>query len=167
MSEPSSTAYICSDSFGIDDATTSVFDDANGSTKEPGACFVNLLQPLSQREKSKMIVGNHFITILFPGDRFEEMGPCSRTFFSDTGFTCWQLLEHIYTFYQENMSTSEIELAIHTDSRHADRLRSMYSTKEALEVKRIEFLGSRKSFQMLKHVPGKHFKNVCELLTRA
>lgn len=167
MSEPSSTAYICSDSSGIDDAKASVLVDANVSLKELGACFVNLLQPLSEREKSKMIFENHFITILFQVDRFGEMGPCSRTFFSNTGFTCAQLLDHIYTFYQENMSTSEIELAIHTDSRHADRLRSMYSTKEVVEVKRIDFLGSRKSFQMLKRVPGDHNKNVYELLTRS
>ncbi|KAL4571160.1 hypothetical protein LXL04_017911 [Taraxacum kok-saghyz] len=156
MSEPSSTAYICSDSFNF-----------NESTKEPDACFVNFLQPLSEREKSELIFGNHFITILFRVDRFREMGPFSRTFFSDTGFTCLQLLHHIYTFYQENMTTSEIELAIHTDSRHADRLRSMYSTKEVVKVKRIDFLGSCKSFQMLKRVQGEHNKNVYELLTRA
>ncbi|KAI3514032.1 hypothetical protein L1887_12348 [Cichorium endivia] len=167
MSETSSTAYICSDSSSIDDAKASVLVDANGSLKELGACFVNLLQPLSEREKSKMIFENHFITILFPVDRFGEIGPCSRTFFSNTGFTCSQLLDHVHTFYQENMSTSEIELAIHTDSRHADRLRSIYSTKEVVEVKRIDFLGSRKSFQMLKRVPGDHNKNVYELLTRS
>lgn len=158
MSEPSSTAYICNNSsFSIDDANTSV----------PDACFVNFLQPLSQREKSELIFGNHFITILFPVDRFGEMGLCSRTFFNNTGFTCWQLLHHIYSFYQENMSTSEIELAIHTDSRHAEQLRSNYSNKEAVEVKRIDFLGSRRRFQMLKRVSGDHNKNVYELLTRS
>lgn len=70
------------------------------------------------------------------------------------------------------MSKMEIELAIHTDSRHADRLRSVYASKEAaergyVEVKRVEFLGSRKSFEMLKRVSGDNNSNVYELLTRA
>nr|GEY21594.1 hypothetical protein [Tanacetum cinerariifolium] len=67
---------------------------------------------------------------------------------------------------------TEIELAIHTDSRHADRLRAVYASKEAaeigyVEIKRIEFLGSRKSFEMLNRVPGENNSNVYELLTRA
>ncbi|PWA66721.1 BRCT domain-containing protein [Artemisia annua] len=164
MSEPPSTVSICMDSFSL--------DDANESMKEPNACFVNFLRPLSERERGELVFGNHFITILFPVDRFDEMGHTSRTFFSNTGFTCLLLLDHIYAFYQENMSTSEIELAIHTDSRHADRLRSMYSSKEAaecgfVEVKRIDFLGSRRIFKMLKQVPSNNLKNVYELLTRA
>ncbi|XP_024965673.1 uncharacterized protein LOC112505859 [Cynara cardunculus var. scolymus] len=172
MSEPSTTASICMDSFSFDDSKTSEFVNANESTKEPEACFVNFLRPLSEREKSELVFGNHFITILFPVDRFLEMGPCSRTFFNDAGFTRSQLLDHIYTFYQENLSMSEIELAIHTDSRHADRLRSLYSSSEAakcgfVELKRIELLGSRKSFEMLKRVPGDNNNNVYELLTRA
>ncbi|KAI3801549.1 hypothetical protein L1987_29657 [Smallanthus sonchifolius] len=164
MSEPSSTVSICMDSFSL--------DDANESINGPDACFVNFLRPLSEREKNELVFGNHFITILFPVDRLGEMGPSSRTFFSDTGFKCTQLLDHIYSFYQESMSTSEIELAIHTDSRHADNIRSMYSSKEAaeygfLKVKRIDFLGSQRIFKMLKHVPGNSGNNVFELLTRA
>ncbi|KAI7737475.1 hypothetical protein M8C21_018575 [Ambrosia artemisiifolia] len=163
MSEPSSTASIYMDSFSL--------DDANASINGPDACFVNFARPLSEREKNELVFKNHFITILFPVDRLAEIGPSSRTFFSDTGFKCTQLLDHIYSFYQENMSTSEIELAIHTDSRHADKLRSMYSSKEAaesgfLKVKRIDFLGSRRIFKMLKHVPGNCGNNVYELLTR-
>lgn len=70
------------------------------------------------------------------------------------------------------MSAEEIEIAIHTDSRHADRLRSAYSSKEAaenggVEFKRIEFLGSRKSFEMLKRISGDNSSNLYELLTRA
>lgn len=70
------------------------------------------------------------------------------------------------------MSSHEIELAIHTDSRHADRLRSMYSSKETSECgyvmfKRIEFLGSRTSFEMLKRVSGDNNSNVYELVLRA
>lgn len=70
------------------------------------------------------------------------------------------------------MSKMEVELAIHTDSRHADRLRSVYASKEAaehgyMEIKRVEFLGSRKSFEMLKRVPGDNNSNVYELVTRA
>lgn len=70
------------------------------------------------------------------------------------------------------MSASEIELAIHTDSRHADKVRSLYSSKETaecgfLKVKRIDFLGSRRIFKMLKHVPGNYGNNVYELLIRS
>lgn len=70
------------------------------------------------------------------------------------------------------MSTQEIEIAIHTDSRHADRLRSVYSSKETTEqgfvsFKRIDFLGSRRSFEMLKRVNGDNNSNVYELLIRA
>lgn len=163
ISEPSSSASIYTD------ATSPTFVE-NG--KESEASFVNFSRPLSEVEKNELVFKNHFLTILFPVDRFSEMGPSSRTFFSDSGFTCFQLLDHIYAFYQENMSRLEIELAIHTDSRHADRLRSLYASKEVsengcMEVKRIEFLGSRKSLEMLKRVPGDNNSNVYELLTRA
>lgn len=70
------------------------------------------------------------------------------------------------------MSSQEIEVAIHTDSRHADRLRSMYCSKETADCgfvafKRIDFLGSRRSFEMLKRVSGDNNSNVYELLVRA
>lgn len=70
------------------------------------------------------------------------------------------------------MSAQEVESAIHTDSRHADRLRTAYASKETAErgyvvFKRIEFLGSRKSFEMLKRVSGDNNSNVYELLLRA
>ena len=70
------------------------------------------------------------------------------------------------------MSSQEIEAAIHTDSRHADRLRSVYCSRETAErgyvmFKRIEFLGSRTSFEMLKRVTGDNNSNVYELLLRA
>ncbi|KAF7141997.1 hypothetical protein RHSIM_Rhsim06G0128300 [Rhododendron simsii] len=51
-------------------------------------------------EKTEFILRNQFLTILFPVDRFAEMGPCSRTFVSDTGFTSLQVLDHIHAFYQ-------------------------------------------------------------------
>ncbi|KAK1414181.1 hypothetical protein QVD17_29922 [Tagetes erecta] len=154
VSEPSSNAAIYTNSF----------NDTNDDAKESDASFVNLSRPLSDAEKNELVLKNHFVTILFPVDRFSEMGPCSRTFFCDTGFTCLRLLDHIYEFYQENMSKMEIELAIHTDSRHADRLRSVYASKEAAEhgyvqIKRIEFLGSRRSLEMLKRVSGDNNKN--------
>ncbi|KAF5813448.1 putative BRCT domain-containing protein [Helianthus annuus] len=162
ISDPSSNAAIYTD----------IFIDTNEDVKESDASFVNSSRPLSDAEKNELVFKNHFLTILFPVDRFSEMGPSSRTYFSDTGFTCLQLLDHIHAFYQENMSKMEIELAIHTDSRHADKLRSVYASKEAAEhgyaeIKRIEFLGSRKSFEMLKRVSGDNNSNVYELLTRA
>lgn len=71
------------------------------------------------------------------------------------------------------MSVHEIEAAIHTDSRHADRLRSVYASKETADrggyviFKRIDFLGSRRSFEMLRRVNGDNNSNVYELLVRA
>ncbi|CAA0838558.1 Unknown protein [Striga hermonthica] len=171
ISEPTSTASIYTESSSVENATedhTSVFLDS----KESETSFVNLSRPLTESEKSELIFKGHFLTIMFPVDRFSEMGPCSRTFFSNNGFTCLQVLDYIYAFYQENMSAEEIEIAIHTDSRHADRLRFAYSSKEAaetghLEFKRIDFLGSRKSFEMLKRVSGENNSNLYELLIRA
>ena len=77
-----------------------------------------------------------------------------------------------FALLQENMSVHEIEAAIHTDSRHADRLRSVYSSRETAECgyvvfKRIDFLGSCKSFEVLKRVSGDNNSNVYELLVRA
>ncbi|KAL2236929.1 UNVERIFIED_CONTAM: hypothetical protein Sindi_0884600 [Sesamum indicum] len=175
ISEPTSTASIYTESSSVGYANedqTSVFFDAKEDGKESETSFVNLSRPLTESEKSELIFKGHFLTIMFPVDRFSEMGPSSRTFFSSKGFTCLQVLDYIYAFYQENMSAEEIEIAIHTDSRHADRLRSAYSSKETakrghVEFKRIDFLGSRKSFEMLKRVPGDNSSNVYELLMRA
>ncbi|XP_062159473.1 uncharacterized protein LOC133866838 [Alnus glutinosa] len=175
ISEPTSTASIYTDSFSVDGASeqhSPVFLDAKGDGKDLEASFANLTRPLTESEKSELIYKNHFLTILFPVDRFAEMGPSSRTFFSDNGFTCLQVLDHIYAFYQEYMSVHEIEAAIHTDSRHADRLRLVYCSRETTECgyvvfKRIDFLGSRRSFEMLKRVSGDNNSNVYELLIRA
>ncbi|XP_039066267.1 uncharacterized protein LOC120211868 isoform X2 [Hibiscus syriacus] len=165
ISEPTSTASIFTDSCSGGDASEhqSEFFDANGDGKDSGASFTNSTRSLTESEKNELIFKNHFLTILFPVDRFSEMGPSARTFFSDNGFTC----------LQENMSGHEIEAAIHTDSRHAGWLRAAYSSKETAErggnaiFKRIDFLGSRRSFEMLKRVSGDNNSNVYELLIRA
>ncbi|BBG95036.1 hypothetical protein Prudu_003475 [Prunus dulcis] len=157
ISEPTSTASIYTENVSVEDATghhTSVFFDAKADGKDSEASFANLTRLLKESEKSELVFKNHFLTILFPLDRFAEMGPSSRTFFSNNGFEC----------LQESMSVHEIEAAINTDSRHADRLRSVYSSKETAEhgyvsFKRIEFLGSRKSFEMLKRVNGDNNSN--------
>ncbi|XP_058218209.1 uncharacterized protein LOC131329151 isoform X2 [Rhododendron vialii] len=175
ISEPTSTASVYTDSFIVEDASehhAPVCFDAKGDGKESESAFVNFSRPLMESEKTELIFRNQFFTILFPVDRFAEIGPCSRTFVSDTGFTCLQVLDHIHAFYQENMSCQEIDAAIHTDSRHADQLRSVYSSKETEErgyvaFKRIDFLGSRKSFELLKRVNGDNNSNVYELLIRA
>ncbi|XP_065850565.1 uncharacterized protein [Euphorbia lathyris] len=176
ISEATTTASLYTDSLSGGDVSgyqTPLFFDTNEDTKDDSeASFMNLTRPLTESEKAELIFKNHFLTILFPVDRFSEMGPSSRTFFSQNGFTCLQVLDHIYAYYQENMSASEIEGAIHTDSRHADRLRSVYSSKETADVgyaifKRIDFLGSRRSFEMLKRVTGDNNSNVYELLLRA
>ncbi|XP_019435261.1 PREDICTED: uncharacterized protein LOC109343800 isoform X1 [Lupinus angustifolius] len=175
ISEPTSSASIYTDSSSVEDPShnpTSTFFDAKEDGKDSEASFSNSTRPLTESEKSELIFKNHFLTVLFPIDRFAEMGPSSRTFFSNNGFTCLQVLDYIHAFYQENMSKEETEAAIHTDSRHADRLRSVYSSKETAEsgkaiFKRIELLGSRISFEMLKRVSGDNNSNVYELLLRA
>ncbi|KAL1532426.1 hypothetical protein AAHA92_32439 [Salvia divinorum] len=174
ISNPTSTASIYIESSnvknGVEDQPP-VFFDAKEDRKESEASFVNLSRPLTESVKSELILKGPFLTIMFPVDRFSEMGPCSRTFFSNKGFTCMQVLDYIHAFYQENMSSEEIEFAIYTDSRHADRLRSIYSSKETaergyMEFRRIDFLGSRRIFEMLKRVQGDN-SNLYELLIRA
>ncbi|PPD90214.1 hypothetical protein GOBAR_DD12835 [Gossypium barbadense] len=174
ISEPTSTASIFTDTVSGEDASEhqSVFFDANGDGKDSETSFTNITRSLTESEKNELIFKNHFLTILFPADRFSEMGPSSRTYFSNNGFTRLQILDYIYAFYQENMSVHEIEAAIHTDSRHADRLRSAYCSKETIEhgytvFKRIDFLGSRKSFEMLKRVSGDNDSNVIFFLCKA
>ncbi|KAH9309138.1 hypothetical protein KI387_037049, partial [Taxus chinensis] len=172
ISEPTSTASVYMDSSlskliesepNMDgNERVSVFFDAHDIGRHSDACSGISKDEVSthslmESEKREIIYRGVFLTILFPIDRFGEMGPSSRTFFSEKGFTQMQILEHIYSFYQENMAPDEIEVAIHTDSKHADRLRSLYASKDALELgyiamKRIEFLGSRRSFEGLKRI---------------
>jgi len=57
-----------------------------------------LTQPMRESEKREVIYQGAFLTILFPIDRFGEMGPSARTFFSEKGFTRLQILDHIYSF---------------------------------------------------------------------
>lgn len=175
VSEPTSSARIYTESSGVEEATeqhTSIVFDARADGRDSEQLLDNFSRPLSESEKREVIFKNHFLTILFPIDRFGELGPSSRTFFSDGGFSCLQVLDYIYNFYQENMSTEEIEIAIHTDSRHADRLRSLYASKESIDqgfvlFRRIEFLGSRRHFEALKRVSGEDNSNVYQLQTRA
>ncbi|KAF7140314.1 hypothetical protein RHSIM_Rhsim06G0092200 [Rhododendron simsii] len=103
ISEPTSTASVYTDSFIVEDASehhAPICFDAKGDGKESESAFVNFSRPLMESEKTELIFRNQFLTILFPVDRFAEIGPCSRTFVSDTGFTCLQVLDHIHAFYQ-------------------------------------------------------------------
>ncbi|XP_020693043.1 uncharacterized protein LOC110107195 isoform X3 [Dendrobium catenatum] len=171
VSEPTSSACIFTESSEIDDAN-SVFYDARGDGRDSEVSIESCSRVLRESERNEVIFKNHFLTILFPIDRFGELGPSSRTFFSDSGFTCLQILDHIFNFYQANISADEIEVAIHTDSRHADRLRSLYASKEALDqgfvqFRRIDFIGSRRFFEALKRISGQNNSNCYELLLRA
>jgi hypothetical protein len=55
-------------------------------------------------ERSEVVFRGPFLTLLFPVDRFGELGPQSRGFFSENGFTRQQLLERVHTFYQVRQS---------------------------------------------------------------
>ncbi|KAJ3677119.1 hypothetical protein LUZ60_002843 [Juncus effusus] len=173
VSDQTTSACIYTDS-ALSEQWTPPVCAGNGEGNDSGllADDSSLSRPLKESEKREVVFKNHFITILFPIDRFGEMGPTSRTFFSSEGFTCIQLLDHIYNFYQENMSSDEMEIAIHTDSRHADRLRALYASDESIKqgfvsFKRIDFMGSRRSFESLKRLSGNANCNVYELLVRA
>ncbi|RID66452.1 hypothetical protein BRARA_D01591 [Brassica rapa] len=178
ISEAAATATIftdssCTSSSGyITESQPSVAEEGKDKGLDPVTSFSNSTRALTESEKTEVIFKDSFLTILYPADRFSEMGPSSRTYFSDNGFTCLQILHYIHTFYQENLPDNEIELAIHTDSRHADRLRTAYCNKEESDdgymvFTRIELLGSRKSFEMLKRVNGENNSNVYELMIRA
>lgn len=125
-------------------------------------------RPMSESEKKEVVLKASFLTVLFPIDRFAEVGPSSRTFFSEKGFQRHQILELIWTFYQEYMTPGEVEVAIHSDSKHADKLRTVYADKETVEqgyisLKRCEFLGSRKCFEGLKRSGRENTSQVYEL----
>ncbi|XP_039127734.1 uncharacterized protein LOC120263822 isoform X2 [Dioscorea cayenensis subsp. rotundata] len=179
VSEPTTSACIYTESSETEESSikhSPVFldarDDDNDDSRNSNTSFDNFSRPLRESDKREVIFKSHFLTILFPVDRFGELGPSARTFFSDSGFTCIQVLDMIYNFYQENMSADEIAAAIHTDSRHADRLRSMYASKESIDqdvvpFKRIDFLGSRRNLESLKRAGGENNGNVYELLIRA
>ncbi|XP_074558875.1 uncharacterized protein LOC141814824 isoform X1 [Curcuma longa] len=172
ISEPTSSARIYTESSWIEDVSEhhpSCFSGDGGNSE---ASSENFSRVLRESEKREVILKCHFLTILFPLDRFGELGPSSRSFFSNHGFTRIQILEHIYDFYQENMLVEEINLAIHTDSRHADRLRSIYASKEPVEqgfvaFKRVDFIGRRRSFEKLKRVNEESNGNLYQLLIRA
>lgn len=51
-------------------------------------------------EKREIVFRGAFLTILFPIDRFSELGPSSRTFFNEGGFSREEILQLVYSFYQ-------------------------------------------------------------------
>ncbi|KAG0476183.1 hypothetical protein HPP92_013024 [Vanilla planifolia] len=171
VSEPPSSTRIYMEPLEMEDPS-SVFYNARGVERDLEVAMEDFSRPLKESEKREVVFKGHFLTILFPIDRFGELGPSSRTFFSDCGFSCVQILDNIFNFYQENMSSNEVQVAIHTDSRHADRLRSVYSSKESLEqgyvqFRRIDFLGCRRCFEALRRIGGEHNSNCYELLLHA
>ncbi|KAF3792332.1 hypothetical protein EJ110_NYTH00488 [Nymphaea thermarum] len=171
ISEPASAACVFLDASGAEDVSERApcFFDTHGDGEGSDIGGDTPSRTLRESEKREVIFKGPFLTILFPVDRFDEMGPSLRTYFSTNGFTCLQILDHIYSFYQENMSADEIELAINTDSRYGDQLRSVYASKRSIEngfvsFKRLNFLGTRKNFEQLKRVGGESGSHVYELL---
>ena len=66
------------------------------------------------------------------------------------------------------MSPDEIDAAIHTDSKHADRLRTVYTSKEVddlgyVSMPRAEFLGSRRQFEGLKRIGQEPTSHIYDL----
>ncbi|KAJ7514958.1 hypothetical protein O6H91_23G066700 [Diphasiastrum complanatum] len=125
-------------------------------------------RPMNESEEREIVYKGVFLTILFPIDRFGEMGPSSRTFFGAKGFTRKQILDHIHEFYKGNLSAEEIQVAIYTDSRHADRLRAAYTDLKFAKlgyvpVKRCDFIGSRKIFKGLKRLGKENTGQIYEL----
>ncbi|CAN6451451.1 unnamed protein product [Victoria cruziana] len=171
ISEPASAACVFLDASGAEEVSErpSFFLDVHGDGEGSDIGGDTPSRTLRESEKREVMFKGPFLTILFPVDRFDEMGPSLRTYFSSCGFTCLQILDHIYSFYQENMPADEIELAINTDSRYADQLRSIYASKRSIEngfvsFKRLDFLGTRKNFEHLKRVGGESGSHVYELM---
>jgi hypothetical protein len=66
------------------------------------------------------------------------------------------------------VSPDEIDAAIHTDSKHADRLRTVYTSKEVddlgyVPMLRAEFLGSRRQFEGLKRIGQEPTNHIYDL----
>ncbi|KAG0597489.1 hypothetical protein M758_UG343500 [Ceratodon purpureus] len=123
---------------------------------------------LRESEKREIEFRGAFLTILFPIDRFSELGPSARTFFSEGGFSREKIIELIHSFYQEYLSPDEINAAIHTDSKHADKLRTVYTSKEVddlgyVPILRAEFLGSRRQFEGLKRIGQEPTSHIYDL----
>ncbi|CAH2065498.1 unnamed protein product, partial [Thlaspi arvense] len=155
ISEPTSTATIYIDSFSDNEETDNSFTQS--------------MRLLTESERMELVYKNSFITLLLPIDWYGEMGPSSRSYFSENGFTCQQIIQHIYAFYQEHMSEEEIKTAIHTNSRHSEQLRAAVSVMKVGKIafKRIQFFESRKNFKMLKRVSSFNCSNVYELIIKA
>jgi hypothetical protein len=104
ISEPTSTASVIIDSFSNNDdierKSLSAFFDAKSNDS-----FTHSMRLLTESERMELVYKNHFITLLLPIDWYGEMGPSSRSYFSETGFTCQQILQNIYAFYQVAMSS--------------------------------------------------------------
>ncbi|KAG0619753.1 hypothetical protein M758_4G162500 [Ceratodon purpureus] len=122
-------------------------------------------KPLSRSEKREVVFPGSFLTILFPIDRFSELGPSSRTFFSDAGFTRWQIIQLVYTFYQEPLDETEVDAALHTDSKHGDRLRASFQNSQPVAMPRHQLLGTRVQFHVLQRThnadPCSHIYDLC------
>ncbi|KAK8660027.1 hypothetical protein V6N13_050963 [Hibiscus sabdariffa] len=120
--ELTSSASIYTHSFSSEDASDhqSIFFDANGHVKDSGASFTNLTRSLVER---------FWITSM----PFIRQG-LSRIF---TRMTI--LFMSLLMSLKEIMTAHEIESAIYTDSRHADWLRAVYSSRETVERGYVTF----------------------------
>eukprot|EP00249_Psilotum_nudum_P021349 c28080_g2_i10 orf=3395-4438(+) len=178
IAEPPSAAYFYSDKYGSSflepDPDPNMLEDISheNGREQRMLCVIpeneTYASPMIDSEGKDVVFKGTFLTILFPIDRFGELGPSSRTFFSEKGFRRQQILDHIYTFYQEYLSSDEVDVAIHTDSKNAEKLRSVYFNKQTIElgcvpIKRAEFLGSRKKFQGLRRVGRENTSQLYEL----
>uniref|UniRef100_A0A7I4E3R4 BRCT domain-containing protein n=1 Tax=Physcomitrium patens TaxID=3218 RepID=A0A7I4E3R4_PHYPA len=175
VTDTPSAAEVYTDSSGKasfeNDEAKNGYEDDNGQYRDPGNKVSDkefYTRLLSESEKREIVFRGAFLTILFPIDRFSELGPSSRTFFSEGGFSREKIIELIHSFYQEYMSPDEIDAAIHTDSKHADRLRTAYSSEEVDElgyvpILRSEFLGSRRQFEGLKRIGQEQTSHIYDL----
>ncbi|EFJ19419.1 hypothetical protein SELMODRAFT_419110 [Selaginella moellendorffii] len=142
------------------------FFDAPDNGNTSGSESDLFARPLTESERQEIIYNAVFLTVMFPVDRFAEMGPSSRSFFCENGFTRQQIMENIYQFYQEPLSEQELNVAINTDSKHADKLRALYAARGSSNdvMKRHEFIGGRRCFDGLKRLSRENTGQIYELL---
>ncbi|KAJ7548443.1 hypothetical protein O6H91_07G012200 [Diphasiastrum complanatum] len=172
VTEPPSTARLHADmahanaglqqAIGSAEQSSMIIFDEQDTTKKP---ILSMIPESEASQPRDIAYGGAFLTILFPIDRFSEMGPSSRSYFSPYGFTAKQILDHVYAFYEEYISFDEIQTAVYTDSKYADKLRTIYATPETIElgyvpVKRSTFIGGKKLFGGLRRLGS---ENPCQI----
>eukprot|EP00897_Mesotaenium_endlicherianum_P010537 jgi/Mesen1/9511/ME000637S08959 len=126
------------------------------------------VRPITDEELARAVLKHPFVTILFPRDRLGEAGSVARTFYSPAGYTLLQLLEHIHSHYQDELTPEEVGIALYTDSKQADKCRAAYVADSLCDgMRRCDLIGSRRHLEALQRVGRGGAGHTYELLLEA